>query len=523
MRRRKPATDKDLEEREFRRHLLRVQQLTENAVVQTEKVDLKVQKLRVLLHAAVSRAVEPMDFEQAKRKVPEVDLGSDATPLPVPKWEEYAPRPVGLIRRLFPFGSRRRLSLAEAEDAFAKALERYRSEEAARERRVEERRRQYETTRAAELEKLRRHNASVDEFRDRVLAGDRQGVSDYFARVFGPVADRGFPSGRRFAYVPESKLLLVEWQVPDIDVVPREKEFRYNKATDSVGVHKWRSIAEVRAIYREMLAQLALRAAYVAFGTDPAALVQTLVFNGVVADDGASGPGPGKRTDASGTAQDAGGTCLISMSISRRHFARLNLANVDDAAEVVRKHCGGVISAYPDEHAEVTPLLPYDLADPTITPPPPTRAPNLWTVPIEDVHRLMERLLERMGYTVAPLDGPGDYLACRAVPTGEERAVVHVRRGTGLLDTSEVRGLQSAVRHERAEAGMLLTTSGLQPQAFEYAHGRPLRLYDAHAVRALCHQHNLPVRIEPPLATAAAPGDLPGVLGPSDTASSLDR
>ncbi|REF37667.1 restriction system protein [Thermasporomyces composti] len=514
MRRKKSATDRGQEEREFQRHLLRVQELTENAVVQTEKVDLKVQRLRVLLHAAVSRGVQPFDFEQAKRKLPEIDLGSDATPLPVPKWEEYAPKPVSLIRRLLPFPSRRQPSLAEAEEAFAKALERYRSEEAARERRVEERRREYETTRAAELEMLRRHNAEIDHFRERVFAGDRQGVSEYYARVFEPIVDRGFPTGRRFAYVPESKLLLIEWQVPKADIVPREKEFRYNKATDSVGVHKWRSIAEVRAIYRDVLAQLALRAAFVAFGSDPASLVETLVFNGVVPDDGAARSGV---QPATGTA-DASGTCLISMSISRRHFARLNLTNIDDAVETIRKHCGGVISAYPDEYAGVTPVLPYELADPTLTPPPPTRAPNLWTAPIEDVNRLMERLLERMGYTVAQLESSGEYLASRTTSSGEERTVVHVRRATGMLDVSQVRALQSAVRHERANAGILLTTNGLHPQAFEYAHGRPLRLYDAHAVRALCHKHDLPVRIEP----ADAPGPS-AVAGASTTTSAVER
>jgi restriction system protein len=523
VRRKKSATERDLEEREFHRHLLRVQELTENAVVRTEKVDLKVQRLRVLLQAAVSRTVEPLDFEQAKRKLPEVDLGSDATPLPVPKWEEYAPKPVGLLRRLLPSPWRRQPSLAEAEHAFAKALERYRSEEAARERRVEERRREYEAARAAELEVVRRHNTEVDHFRERVFAGDRRSVGEYFARAFEPIVDRGFPTGRRFAYVPESKLLLIEWQVPKTDIVPREKEFRYNKATDSVGVHKWRSIAEVRTIYRDLLAQLALRAAYVAFGTDPASLVETLIFNGVVANDPAARV-DGQSSTGGTTAGAADETCLISMSVSRRHFARLNLTNIDDAVEVVRKHCGGVISAYPDEYAGVTPVLPYDLADPTITSPPPTRAPNLWTVPIEDVHRLMERLLERMGYTVTHLDSPGDYLARRTASTSEERAVVHVRRGTGRLDMSQVRGLQSAVRHERADAGILLTTSGLHPQAFEYAHGRPLRLYDAHAVRALCHKHDLPVRIEPPAAAPGAPGERSAVASASASDSaSVDR
>jgi restriction system protein len=77
------------------------------------------------------------------------------------------------------------------------------------------------------------------------------------------------------------------------------------------------------------------------------------------------------------------------------------------------------------------------------------------------------------------------------------RSVVHVRRSTSPLEVAEVRALQSAVRHERADGGLLFTTGGLGPQAYEYAHGRPLRMFDGHSVVVLCRQHDLPARIEP--------------------------
>ena len=347
-------------------------------------------------------------------------------------------------------------------------------------------------------------------------------MSEYFTRVFSTVVDRTFPRGRRIAYVTESKLLLVEWQLPSIDVVPREKEYRYNKATDSVGVHKWRSAGDVRAVYHKLLAQLALRAASTAFASDPAGLVDTVVFNGVVdtTDDDA---GDVTRDDD----VEYAGPCLISMSTSRRRFARINLDDLDDPVSVVRKQCGAELSAYPDELAAITPVLPYDLADPGVVSSTASRAPNMTTAAIEEFHRLAERLLERMGYALAPLEtDSGDYLASHQLPGGgSERCVVHVRRAAGLLEASAARGLQSAVRRERADTGILLTTAGIDPQAFEYAHGRRMQLYDGHSVLALCHRHALPARIEPeaPPVGTDRPTGLPEQQRHDRTPSSIDR
>ncbi|WP_157180795.1 restriction endonuclease [Actinopolymorpha alba] len=479
---------------EHRRQEIHVQQLAEDAVVRTDKVEQRVQKLGTLLRASLSRIVQPLDFERLKEDLPALDLGTDAAPLPLPMWEEYAPKSRGLISRLLTRSVHRSKvdAEAEAEKAYASALERYRAEEAARQRRIDELQRTQRDTHTAETQRVLEHNGEIDAYRQRVLAGDRASVSDYFRRVFESVVDRSsFPRGRRFAYIPESKLLLIEWEVPTTDIIPREKEYRYNKATDSVGVHKWRSIGEVRDIYLNLLAQFALRAINTAFATDPTWLVESVVFNGVVPSD--DGPGP----------------CLISMSSSRRHFSRLRLNTLDDPLDLVEKQFGAEISAYPDELTGIAPLLPFDLADPDISPAASTRAPNLLSIPVEELHRLVERLLERMGYAAIRAErSGGGFIATRSTADGiEQRSVIRVRRTPGLLETSEVRGLQSAVRHERADAGLLLTTGGLDSQAYEYAHGRPLRLYDGHSLVALCLQHDLPARIEPTEETVLRSGE----------------
>lgn len=487
------------------RREIRVQRLQEDAVVRTDKAEQRVQRLNVVLIASLRRTVEPIDFERQKRDLPDLDLGADAEPTRLPTWEEYAPRS-GRLRRILTSQSRREAAQARAEESYARALDQYREQEAARLARIDELLRAHNDASGPERQRIQAHNAAVEAFRDRVMSGDREAVSEYFTQAFESVTDpAGFPREHRFAYVPESKLLLVEWRVPDVDVVPREREYRYNKSTDSVGVHRWRPIAEVRRIHARLLAQLALRATNVAFNADPGGLVETVVFDGVTSGRAPREDAPTDRRRgrtpqaADNRAEPAGTVCLISMSASRRHFSKLRLDDIDDPLDQVRKHFGALVSAYPDELSGITPILTYDLADPHLSVPASTKVPNLLDAPNEEFGRLMERLLERMGYAVAPVPGAeGNYLASRSTDDGVENAVVHVRRHAGLLETAEVRALQSGVRREHAHVGILLTTGGLDPQAYEYVHGRPLRLYDGHNLVALCRQYDLPARLEPP-------------------------
>ncbi|SDS56596.1 restriction endonuclease [Actinopolymorpha singaporensis] len=491
--------------------------MREDAAVRTEAVEQRIQKLGFVLRSTMPRTVEPLNFEAQKERVPFLDLGDDAVPAPVPTWSDFAPR-TGRLRRLLTKEAHRQAAQATAEQAYTNALARYREQEAARLARIEERSRAHHEASGADRRRVLAHNAGVDRFRDRVLTGDPEAVSDYYARVFAPFAARpaGFPRGHRFGYVPESRLLLVEWRLPGIGVVPREREYRYNPATKSVGVHRWRSISEVRKVYGSVCAQLAIRTVHVALYADPDGLVQTVVFNGVVAPDneGDGGRDPGQAKEGAGNRKEP--VCLISMSASRRQFARLSPADLDDPLGELRSRFGARVSAFPDELTAVSPVLPYALADPHLVVAVSGKGPNLLAAPPEEFDRLMERLLERMGYQLTPLpQAPGSYLARRTTGGRAEQAVVHLRRRGGTLDTAEVRALGTAVRRQHAAEGLLLTTAGLEPQAYDYAHGRPLRLYAGRSLLALCRCHGLPARMDPPTA-ASAPGPVAnGTAGPA--------
>jgi restriction system protein len=487
--RRRKSLERVRRAEEAHRHEMHEQKLVEAAAVRTEKVEQRVQKLTTILLASLSRSAGPLDFDALKDDHPGPDLGTDAEPVHLPQWEEYAPRPVPLLGRLLDRVAfrteRRRRAEAVAEKAFSSALDRYRKEEEARQGRVDRIHQLHNGAYSLAHQRVARHNRSIDEFRSRVLGRDRGAVSEYFAKVSASIPDRsGFPRDRRFAYVPESRLLLIEWQMPDVDLIPRAKTFHYNRESDAVEVHKWRAVGEIREIYRELLAQLALRATNWALAADPNFLVEVVVVNGVVDGGGSTRP------------------CLITMRATRKHFGRLHLENVDPV-DCVRKHFSAGLSAYPDELAAETPVLEFELADPTgggqPENAPSARTPNLLDVPAKDFERLTHRLLERMGFNLAPMRGTdtaGDLLATRTDPGGRKQYVVRVHRSSPTVDASDLRGLNGAVRRERASGGIFLTTGGFRPQAYEYANGKPLQLYDGHGLLVLCRRHGIPARIE---------------------------
>lgn len=502
-RRRKEAERQHRAEEEHR-HELRVQRLIEEAVVKTEMSDHRTQKLDFLLMAAAAHLPGPLDFSKLKEEVPGLDLGEDAEPLLAPRWETYAPKSAGLSDRLFHKGAKHRRATEEAERAYRKALERYRLEEAARKQRVERLRKEHEESISLTHRRILEHNDEIDEFESLVYAGDRIAVSDYYERVFEQVKDKPpFPDGRSFAYVPESRLLLIEWAIPSIDIVPREKEFRYNKATDQIEVYKHRPVGEIRETYQNLLAQLAIRAVKAAFLADPNWLVETVVFNGMLT---AGEYDEDEENDLIVEVEET--VCLLSMRATRHHFARLDLKDIEPL-EVARKRLSAEISLYPDELVGVTQLLPYELADPYLAVDP--EGVNIIDAERDELSELVVDLLDRMGFETELLranDTDLDYLASRQTSGGQELHVVHVRKVDSIANPADVRDLHHAVRRERADAGTLLITGGFDPRSFEYANGKPLHLLDGYGLVALCAKHGIPAYIDhAPAGSDASPDD----------------
>src|SRR5205807_567238 len=79
------------------------------------------------------------------------------------------------------------------------------------------------------------HETAVEELKRRFAVGDPGAVAEYFVYLLqASVYPDGFPNGVKVAYVPKSRQLVVEKDLPPLEVVPDVSSFRYVRARDEI-------------------------------------------------------------------------------------------------------------------------------------------------------------------------------------------------------------------------------------------------------------------------------------------------
>src|SRR5215217_4813302 len=196
---------------------------TAEAAQRTAAVADRVRLLSSVLADALAIEVQGTDLQSLKRaprRAPPKVSPADLEPRPGPVWDAFVPHPPGPFRW---WGSERRYArrLAAAEDRFAEAIERHAAAETNRRERVARALRdQLEKQRRLDEATAQQH-ARIDAYQWAVENRDRAAVSRYFQKALDRVPEPlDFPRRRRVVYVPESTLLAVEWDLPDVSVVP---------------------------------------------------------------------------------------------------------------------------------------------------------------------------------------------------------------------------------------------------------------------------------------------------------------
>lgn len=460
----------------------------------TTEAESRMADLNGVLTTALAHPPPGIDFNALKRRPPEMplDLGPDAQPTPMPVWQDFEPPRPGPLGRLLGGDARYARDRAEAEQAFAAAIDEHKAAEIARRRRVSATRQAHAERQAAARTKVDTYNASVDRFAARVRNGDRHAVSRYFQLVIDQVRDPpGFPPQRLAGYVPESTLLALEWRLPATDVVPVQRSFKWVKARDEF-VATARAATEIRQTYQRLVAQIALRALYTVFTVGRFSLVNTVVFNGIVE---AIDPATGQTITP----------CLITLRANREQFTGLVLANVDPVA-CVRKYFAADVSPHPEELQAVQPVMEFKMADPRIIDPVDVisqidKRPNLMELTGKEFEHFVHNLFTRMGFDTkvftATGDGGVDCVAYDPTPIRGGKYVIQAKLYNKTVPPAAVRDLYGTMQHEGATSGILITTSGYGPSSYQFANGKPLQLIDGSGLLAICKEYGIPARIVP--------------------------
>ncbi|MEE6263974.1 restriction endonuclease [Plantactinospora sonchi] len=435
-----------------------------------------------------------IELERLKKQstYPPFDPGDLGVPVKAPDWRRFAPPTPNTLDKMFGGESRYQRLLAEAEQAFEKAKAKHAAVESTRQQRLAQARRTYEQ-RCQQLDaQVASHNSEIDEFGAALAAAEPNAVVKYFGLVLGnSVYPEDFPQRYRLAYVPDSRLIVVEYLLPTVTVIPRIREYRYVKARDEV-LSVVRSAEEIHQRYVEVITQVALRTVHELFEADRTRLVETIVFNGIVET---VHPGTGRSVRP----------CLVTLRTDREGFTSINLAKVDPGACL--RHLRAAISSRPEDLVPVRPVLEFDVVDKRFVDEVDVLAdldqrPNLLALNTAEFEGVIRDLFAKLGLetktTRAAPDGGVDCVAFDPRPIFGGKVVIQARRHRGTMDVSAVRDLFGTVLDEGATKGILVTTSSYGPDSVEFASGKPLELIDGSNLLHLLAEHaDVRARIDP--------------------------
>lgn len=347
----------------------------------------------------------------------------------------------------------------------------------------------------ASFERLQEEQeAKVDSWRVAYEQMHMDLLTDYWELVLSRSEyPESFPKSLSLDYLPDSKILILEYHLPDISCLPTLKELKYIAARDQFQeVHV--SEAWLNRVYDDVLYQIALRTVHELFQSDSVGAVGTVAFNGWV-----------NSIDKS-TGQDVN-ACILSVQVTKAEFTQINLANVEPKA--CFKKLKGVSGSKLTSLSPVKPVLQLNKQDKRFVPSYEVAAElndsvNLAAMDWLDFENLIREIFEKefsrnggeVKITQASRDGGVDAIAFDPDPIRGGKIVIQAKRYTNPVGVSAVRDLFGTVHNEGATKGILVTTSDYGPDAYEFAKGKPLTLLSGSELLYLLQRHGHRAKID---------------------------
>jgi restriction system protein len=294
-----------------------------------------------------------------------------------------------------------------------------------------------------------------------------------------------FPRSCLLDYLPESKTLIAEYDLPPVTALPTLKEVKYNATKDSFSeVHV--TGAWLHRAYDQLIYEIVLRTVNELFQADCDAL-DSIVFNGwVTSVDKATGQ------------QTTG--CIVTVQIPKAEFMGINLALAEPKA--CFKKLKGISASTLADLTPVRPILKinredkrfvqsYSVADSL------DDFSNLAAMDWEDFENLIREVFEKefskgggeVKITRASRDGGVDAVVFDPDPIRGGKIVIQAKRYTNTVGVSAVRDLYGTLLNEGANKGILVTTADYGPDAYEFAKDKPLTLLNGNELLYLLARH----------------------------------
>lgn len=482
---------KEWEREQARRHIDRMEQ---EAKQRTRDAASKLMELEgVLAHTLDIDDTISFDALRVKPKVdvfypPSNVMRSEPKPLAM-NYHEAIPKPSGFLAKLTGANTRYEAAFDAAKRRFEEALSKWHAADAQRLEEIERLKAEHGVASEAAKAKADMRNAEVNSFEAEYFACDPDAVVAYNTMVLERSEyPEDFPQKFSIAYTEASKMLVIEYELPPVSVIPAGSEYRYVRTRDLID-EKLRKPADIRAIYQDLIASLALRTMHEVFEADQAGAIEVVCFNGFIHS---VDPATGRDTQPH----------LVSVRTSKEQFMEINLAKVDRA--VCLRNLGAQVSRSASEAQPVRPIVEFDMADARFIDQTDlvsglSNAQNLMDLTPGEFEVLVANLFGQMGLdsklTRTHRDGGVDCIAFDPRPILGGKVVIQAKRYKNTVGVSAVRDLYGTMMNEGASKGILVTTSGYGPDAFSFASDKPIELVDGGGLLFLLQDIGIQARI----------------------------
>lgn len=404
----------------------------------------------------------------------------DTTPLPKAPIIE----PLSFMQSLIPGAkSRHEEEVNIIRKEHKKKFEKAQQREKERLAHIEELKKNHEATETRHQTEIKEHNDEIDTWTQALEAGEPEAIIDYFALVLeSSVYPDDFPQHTKLAYVPESKQLVLEYDLPPKDAMPSVKQYKYVKTRDEITSTALPKTQQ-KKLYNSAIAQITVRTLHEIFEADRKENIETIVFNGHV---NTINPATGQPERP----------CLVTVRTTKDVFENLDLSRVEPIACL--KGLNASVSPKPEELAPVRPVVEFNMVDARFVEETDMiseldERQNLMDLSPYEFENLITNLFQTMGLeakqTQSSRDGGVDCVAFDPRPIFGGKVVIQAKRYKNTVGVSAVRDLFGTMQNEGASKGILVTTSGYGKAAFEFAEGKPIELLDGSNLLYLLSEH----------------------------------
>lgn len=342
-------------------------------------------------------------------------------------------------------------------------------------------------------EEKRRDNEALENIKSRYTEKDHRAIEEYCDLVLtASKYPDYFPQNWILEYRANSRIVVVEYDLPAPDQLPKVESYKYVKSRDEVAEKEFTQTAR-KKLYDSVIFQICIRTIHELFEADVVNALDSVAFNGLVTN---TNPATGiKETKI-----------ILSIVANKDKFIAFDLSQVDPKATF--KHMKGVAAATFVDLTPIPPIIQLDKSDKRFIS---GRnivgnlddSVNLAAMNWDDFEHLIRELFEKefvsgggeVKVTQASSDGGVDAIAFDPDPIRGGKIVIQAKRYTNVVGVAAVRDLYGTVLNEGATKGILVTTSDYGKDSYEFAKDKPITLLNGSNLLSLLEKHGHKARV----------------------------